>query len=47
MAAVDLLIVPEAHRDLVRAVIDSAFGTTARAVSAVTGGWSGAAHVSS
>ena len=42
MAALDLSIVPEEHRDLVRAVVDSAFGTTARAMSAVTGGWSGA-----
>ena len=42
MAALDLSIVPEQHRDLVRAVVDSAFGTTARAMSAVTGGWSGA-----
>ena len=30
MAALDLSIVPEEHRDLVRAVMDSAFGTTAR-----------------
>ena len=38
----DLSIVPEEHRDLVSAVMDSAFGTTAHAMSAVTGGWSGA-----
>ena len=42
MAALDLSIVPEEHRDLVLAVIDSAFGTTAREMSLVTGGWSGA-----
>ena len=42
MAALDLSIVPEEHRDLVLAVIDSAFGTTAREMSLVTGGWFGA-----
>ncbi len=42
MAALDLSIVPEEHRDLVRAVMDSAFGATARRMSAVSGGWSGA-----
>jgi hypothetical protein len=32
------------HRDLVRAVMDSAFGTAAQSLSAVTGGWSGASR---
>ncbi|MFL6205912.1 MAG: phosphotransferase [Acidimicrobiales bacterium] len=42
MAALDLSIVPEERRNLVHAVVDAAFGTTAHAIAAVAGGWSGA-----